>query len=132
MSNLMQTIRGDIGRILTDARNPGIAPVLFSTPSSVTPAVSVTVNALPVNVSTGIDPNTGAMVESRRARVTVSEAALTAASYPVRNSNNKVSMKGHLVSWSNSAGVTYNGTIITAYPDETTGNIVFDVADYTT
>ena len=132
---LLDQIRRDVNHILTSKATAPMSDVVFTTPIDVEPEVSVTCVALAVKHSIPLyksnyqETNIVTAV-GRTARVTVSEAALVALDYPVRNGDNVVDMKDHKVQWVDSAGLTYTGIIRMQEPDETTGNIVFTVGDH--
>lgn len=119
----------DAKRYLTNDRDFAIS-ITFSTPASVSPTITKTINGLATHHHFGYD-ETGKPISSKTVRVSFSEAALSATGYPVRDGNNKVSMFRHLVSFETSAGYTYYGEIRETMPDEMTGMIVCRLSDKT-
>ena len=90
---------------------------LGDTPITVTVKGSHSKRYLPVEFN-------GAIMQSRIASVTVTEADLVALSYPVRV-NKLVSMKNHICVCSDSAGQINTYNIMEQFPDETLGSITF-------
>ena len=121
-------IISDVQAILTDTDEYAV-PVTLTTGAAYTPMTSVTGAGLAIKHSIVVNPQTGTTVRGKTARVTISEAAWVALNYPVRNSNNVVRLKDDLVSFVDSAGITYNGIVREVYPDETTGCIVCILGD---
>lgn len=130
---LMDNIQKDVQRITTEARGFSV-PVLFSVTDGVT-VTSVTCNAIAVKHNISIDETTGdirtgIVSNSRTVRVTVSELALKAKNYPVRNTNNHVDLIGNQVTWTDVSGVQATYVVKEQYPDETTGCIVLFLGTY--
>ncbi len=71
----------------------------------------------------------GAAVNSKNVHVSISEALLTAASYPVRNASGEVAMYQHKVQFIDSTGTLNNYSVSETFPDEKTGMIVFVLVD---
>lgn len=74
--------------------------------------------------------DTGLIVNSKNAHVTVSELILNEASYPVRNKNNEVALVKHRVTWADISGVQATYTIAEAFPNEMTGLIRCVLGDF--
>lgn len=72
----------------------------------------------------------GTPVSSKTARITISETALVAQDYPVRNSANEVALIGHKVTWSDSSGTEWTYIIEVVAPDESLGCILCTISDY--
>lgn len=117
-------------RILTD---PGghTVPCIFTTSSGLL-VVSVTCNALAVKHHVTWNASVGDRVHGRNIRITVSELALNDLSYPVRDTNNRVSMIGHRVAWTDISGVQATYIIEQQFPNEMTGMIRCQLGDYGT
>lgn len=128
MASLMEQARNLSDRVLTSTAAFSDT-VLFSTPANVMPSVSVTCNALCIKHSLGIDTEGCAMI-ANTARVTVSEKALNDLGYPVRNNNNVVAIKGHLVQFTDSQGILYKAIITETMPGRTIGQIVCTLGNY--
>jgi hypothetical protein len=130
--NLISRIQKDLQQITTNTGGtPAVVPVIFSVTDGTT-VTTATVNAIAVKHHLTIDPNSGEAVVGKNIRVTVSEKALVAANYPVRNNNNCVSLINHNVTWTDISGVQATYTVNTQFPDEITGSIVLFLADYAT
>lgn len=67
----------------------------------------------------------GQIVNTKNIHVSVSEKSLTDLSYPTRNDRGDVSMKKHVVYFTDSTNVEKKYYIIEAYPDETVGVLTF-------
>lgn len=124
---LIEQIQKDVQFITTDGRGFAV-PVVFTTPNGIDPAVSVTCNCIAIKHSMTVTEY-GVPIKAKTARVNVSEAALQTLGYPVRNEAGVIMLKGHLVNFTDSAGLTYNAIINEIYPDRTTGNIVCTLGD---
>jgi hypothetical protein len=125
---IMDDIQEDVRDILSDGDDFAL-PVTFT--SSEEPKVTVTCNALAFRHSLVVDPNTGLLVNGRNARVTVSELSLKALNYPVRNSNNVVAMKDHVLTWTDVSQQTRSYIVGQQFPDESTGLILLELSVYT-
>ena len=77
-----------------------------------------------------IDPETGFYVNVKNTHVNISESSLVALSYPIRNANNEVAMKGHVISYADSSGNVASYKIDETRPDETLGLIICILGDY--
>lgn len=95
--------------------------ITFQTPPGQT-SVTATIKGLAISHHTSIDDD-GVPVRSMHVHITVSEASLTDESYPVRNSEQKVVLKNHKVSWKDSTGITKTYIIEDVLPDNTLGMI---------
>lgn len=74
------------------------------------------------------DAETGAQISSKVASVAISEGNLDG--YPVRNTNNDVSMLDHKVTFTDSDENVNNFIVIDSYPDEKVGLIILILGDY--
>jgi len=73
----------------------------------------------------------GAPISSKTTRISVSELALNAVGYTVRNVNKEVALIGHLVAWTDVVGNSWTYKIKITIPGETLGSIVCILDDYT-
>lgn len=122
---LWDQARRDVQRITTDLSDFAV-PVLFIDPSG----AFALVKAIAVKHHLGVNMDNGQPVNAKTARVTVAEAVLTATGYPVRNSAKEVSLSGHRVEWTDSAGNSCKYIISEWMPDETVGLILCQLKDY--
>ncbi len=121
----------DLQRFTTDKNSVFVSPLTFETPTGFATPKTVICNGISVKHSVAFD-NNSQPVKGKTARVTVSEGALLALAYPVRDINNKVSLIKHKVTFVDSANLTYIGQITETYPDESTGIIVCILGDFKT
>ena len=104
-------------------------PAITTSPNYVTPAVSVTVNAMPIKHAfeiVGIN-SAGLFTRSTTIRVTVVEAILIAAGFPTRNATKESKLKDCLVSFTDTNGNPVSGTITEVRPDDSVGLLVCQV-----
>lgn len=127
---LMAQAQQDIYDILNDSDAGFAVPVTLTTPSTVSPTISVTVNALAIKHNLSFtdmgEPKTS---NTKTARVTVSEQSLTDAGFPVRNGDDKVILKGVIVSFVDAANTTYTSVIREVNPGDMTGHFVCSLGD---
>lgn len=108
----------------------------FATEITFTPPEgdAVTVNGLAIKHYLSSAPTANGMSvisNSKTARVSVSEAALRAVSYPVRDAAGEVNMQYHRVAFKDKGTQVVCEYVITDHlPDETVGMIVFMLSDY--
>lgn len=122
----MATIRTDVQRITTGAF---AVPVIFTVVGGMT-VLSVTCQAIAICHHLTVNEYGQAVNNGKIARVTVSEYALNALSYPVRNSSGKINLINHRVTWTDLNGNQVTFVIREQYPDETTGAIVCMLGEY--
>ena len=72
----------------------------------------------------------GSSVNSKNAHICLDEDELILGSYPIRNSDNEVSLMNHRVTTKDSTGVEKKYVIKEWFPDETLGLIVCILGDY--
>lgn len=125
----MTQIQEDVRDFLADSETAPTLPVLFSVTDG-TLVVQATVNALAIKHALYVNETGRNVAIGRDARVSVSELALRAENYPVRDTNNQVSLKGHLLTWTDISGVQATYEIAWQMPDETTGLIRCHLAEY--
>ena len=87
-----------------------------------------TVRGMAAKHHLGINPDTGAPINSKNASISISEQTLVDAGYPVRT-DNEVAMTGRKVNYTDSAGVDAQYKIDEVWPDETLGLIVMILGD---
>lgn len=121
--SLIETAQQDWQRFTSNTDEFGVE-LSFTSPTGET----ATVNGLHTKHHLSVSPE-GVAVNSKNAHVCVSEALLTAASYPVRNSDGEVSMKAHSVSCKDSTGTAKTYVVQQAFQDETVGVIVLILGD---
>lgn len=90
---------------------------------------SVQLNALASKHHLGVDPENGNPVNSKNAHVTLPEKILVDLGYVVRNASNEVSLIGHKIEYTDSAGILCKFRINETFPDETLGAIVCILGD---
>jgi hypothetical protein len=133
MSGLMARARKDIERFTTDARGFAV-PILFSVTDGVF-VKTATCNGLAIKTSIAVDETTGdirngIIANGLNIRISVSETALAALDYPVRNTNNDANLVGHTVTFSDVTGVQATYVIREQYPDSSLGLIVCGLGMY--
>lgn len=101
-------------------------PITFTPPSG---GSSVTINGLAIKHHISIDTD-GVNTGSMNAHLTISESELDDAGYPIRDANNVVNMKNHLVKYTDSTGVEGEYIIKQVLPDETVDVITFILGEY--
>lgn len=119
MSELLDQARLDIREFIIGGSGFGV-DLVISTPDGLTTA---DVRGLASSHNLNVDPETGLFVNSKNIHFSVPEAELTDLGYPVRV-NNEVAIKGHLITFSDSAGISRTFKIDETMPDETLGLIV--------
>jgi len=116
------TLRELAQRTLIRYRSSGLYPLV--TFISADGEVEVDVRCNPNRIHQVYDPATLERVNVRKSTVSVPEATLTDAGFPVRNSDNEVFLKDVIVKFLDSAGNMCNFKIAEWHPDETIGNIM--------
>lgn len=116
--SLLDQAKADIQTITANSSEFGRS-ITFTAPDDST----ATVIGLHSKHHLAINPDDGTPVNAKNAHISVSEALLTAASYPVRNASGEVNLKGHVVSVKDSTGLSKNYKIREWFPDETIGLI---------
>lgn len=126
MSGLIAQAQQLIQQITTDKTNGWGTDVTFTTPDG---GIEKTVTAIAVKHSLAFDGN-GIAMTMPTSRVTVSEDALLAVDYPVRDSNDNVALLNHRVTWTDVENVTRTYIINKIFPDSTIGLIVCQLGNY--
>lgn len=93
---------------------------------------TATVYAPGNNIGRKMDSGMGIVVNVKNSNVVVHENNILAANpdYPVRNDDGEVSMIGHLVSYVDNSGVTFDYIVQENIPDQTVGLITLLLGDY--
>lgn len=103
--------------------------IIFQTPDSFASLATATVKGLATKHNLDVDTD-GNAVSSKNVHITVSEALLVEAGYPVRNDENEVSLIDHKVQYSDSTETEgQNYVILQCFPDETVGVITCILGD---
>lgn len=116
--NILDLARRDTQHILTNG-NDWAVDVTFTSKTGEAVTIKATASKHHLNVS-----GEGVAVNSLNAHIAVSEAALVAAGYTVRNAGGEVNLKEHTVTYASSTGTPRTYIIEEAFPDETLGLIV--------
>ena len=124
---LTEQIQQDLLAITTNANDFGIS-LTFTAPTS--PVTVVTTTGTAKRHHLEFDEMGMVKGNALNATCTVSELALRALSYPVRNIDGKVTFKDHLVAWTDVTGSPITYIVNEWYPDETTGLIVLILGEY--
>lgn len=82
----------------------------------------IVINGLATRHSTSYDPDTGLPMLGENCHCSFSEKTLNELGFATRNANNKIIVKGWLVSWADITGITQY-RIVEVSPDETLGLI---------
>lgn len=123
--NIIEQARRDVLRITTNPAEFG-TPVFFTAPDTSTAVIVARTNKHHLS----IDPETGGAVNAKKATLSIAEEALVLVGYKVRNAKNVVDLKGHIVSWADSTGLSAKYIIRETWPDETLGLIVCVLGDF--
>src|SRR4051812_17361543 len=116
---LMDIARRDMLRFSTDT-NGFAVPIIFADNNS--PVNSVTAPGTAFKHHLRVNEHGAA--NTKTARVTIHEDALTALEYPVRDDNGEVNLINHRVTWTDITGEAKTYVIWENFPNETTGLIV--------
>lgn len=115
---LIEQAQTDIRKITSNLNDFGV-PLFFESPTGDTATIAGFHSKHHLKISTE-----GAAVNGRNAHVSFSEKLLTDLSYPVRNGNSEVDLKGHKVTAKDSTGIDKKYVIEQYFQDETVGLIV--------
>ncbi len=115
--------KADIKRIITTGG--------FEVEATLIPPVgdSVIINVTASKHHNAFDTD-GLPINSKNAHITLVESDLTDLSYPVRNIDKEVDLRGHKVNFADSTEEVKNYVIKETFPDETLGIIVCILGDY--
>lgn len=122
---LAEQAKLDAKWITANSNHFGVSITLTSTSN-----ISATVFGLHTKHHTSWDPESGEVIDGKRAHISVSEEVLEDSGYPVRNSNQEISMVGHLVEVADSTDVVKKYIVRQTFPDETLGLIVMILGDF--
>jgi hypothetical protein len=123
--SLMEQIYKDIHYITTNVDEWSssikfLRPPLYST--------ETTIKGVHTKIHLGVDAD-GVPVNSKQARLMVSEKTFVDASYSIRNNKGDVDLKNHRVRVKDSTGVEYTYQIREWFEDETIGLITIQLKD---
>jgi len=124
--SLIAQAKADWQEFTSDADAWGVL-IAFKHPTTTQTA---TINGLHTKHHMGFDPMTGKQINSKNAHISVSEALLVAAGYPVRNANGELNLLKHIVTVKDSTGTDKKYVVRENYPDETVGMVVCILNDY--
>jgi len=113
---ILDLAKADAEKFVSDPDGFAVSAI-FTSPDDDTATVSV----LHTKHHMGVSPETGALINSRQAHITVAERLLSIENYPVRNSSGDVAIKKHKVDVKDSTGIVKKYFIMECYPDETLG-----------
>ncbi len=116
--NAYERAKRDIERITGNANEWG-AEILMTAPDGIT---TVKLNGIHAKIYFGVNTE-GAMVNSQKAHISISEKFLTDANYPIRNAKNEVDLRDHRFTIKDSTGIAKNYVVNQFFPDETIGLI---------
>jgi len=122
---LIDQARLDIQRITSDLSGFGQQIIMVS-PTDVVAAIV----GLHRKINLAYDTE-GNIINSRQSYISVSEAILVAAAYPIRNGRGEVDLKNHKVYVRDSSGRVCSYKVNSWTPDETIGLIPMFLEDYT-
>lgn len=115
----MDRAKADIERITSDQNGFGVEMTLQAPAPGEEMAI---VTGLHTKIHMALNTE-GALVNSKKGHISISEKFLVDAGYPVRNSNDEVDLKGHKVSVKDSTGVIKHYLIQQWFPNESVGLI---------
>lgn len=121
---LIAQAQADILRYTTSGTDFGVVISLVA-PNGAT----ATVTGYHARHHLGVDTD-GNAVNSRTANAAISEYALNAVNYPIRDSNGVVNLTGHKVNVADSTGIIRAYVVQTSIPDETIGLITMTLEDF--
>lgn len=124
---LEDIIRNDILAIRTNTNDFGTA-ITFQAPTS--PVTTATIVGKVNKHHLVFDAMGMVKANVLNGSVSVSMLSLTAASYPFRNSEGRVTFKGHMVTWTDVTGLPQTYVIEEWYPDEVTGLLTLILGEY--
>lgn len=123
-------INADAAEGVEDILSAEGQPCIFTVTDGVT-FFSATVQAVPSSYTQLFDEGFGGTpTVSKTARCMVSERALVAAGYPVRNTAGKVNMKGHRITFDDNNGEQVVFVVAEQYPNQLTGLIRLQLNDF--
>lgn len=120
--------KADWANYIGNPINEGVEQISF-TPQNGDTTQTVIIYGLATKHHLNYSPE-GIAINSTNARVTISEAQLTATGFTVRDSKNNVVLLKSLVSYPDSNGNTQNYIVKEQFPDETVGVIILILSEY--
>lgn len=123
--SILDFARSDWNKITTSKNDFGVEMTLTA-PTGET----ATVVGLHTKHWFKVDFESNEVLNTRNAHVSISEQALIALYYPVRNDKGEVRMKGDIVAVKDSTGIEKLYKLDQVWPDETVGQIVCQLGDY--
>lgn len=122
--SILQAARSDARKIITGGGFED--DITLTTPSG---DLAITVTGLASKHHLSIDTD-GNVASAKNAHVSISETDLLELEYPVRNANEEIALKGHLVAVKDSSGVLKQYEVKDHFPSETLGLIVLILGDW--
>ena len=92
--------------------------------------ITKTIKAIPAAYQRLYGLEFGEPIASKTARLSLSERSLTDVSYPVRNSVNRVALKGHRITYTDISGAQATYIVTDQFPNSVTGLIVLQLGEY--
>jgi len=136
--SLLEIARNDIKRITTDLNEWGVL-MTFKTPIAgpfdytfdftFNSSSMFTMIGLHAKVTLKVNGDTGQIINTKQAHVSVSERFFTEIGYPIRNAQGEVHLIDHQVSVKDSTGIIKDYVIRENYPDETLELVVCILGD---
>ena len=126
---LIQTIQRDIQRVLGNTTEFAQSVTLIAPTSPITSVTTTGTVKKHHTVTDELGNKVRARGNTINATLTVSTLTLNALNYPYRDSNGRVTFKGHKVAWTD-VNAEYVYLVNEWYPDEVTGNISLELAFY--
>lgn len=125
--NILDLARTHLRQILGDTSTGFAVSITFISPTGET----VTGTGTHAKIHQGIDPQSGASVNVKKAHVTVHEKAFFIENgYPVRNAQGEVFLRGHRVQVADVTGIVFTYAVDEWFPDQTLGAIVVILKDF--
>lgn len=127
MGNILDMARADLKQFLSTGGFEVDITLESPSPSPVIVVVKGYANRINVDIDSD-----GQVMSSMRAHADIFESAITDAdpTYPIRDSSNKVNMKGHKLTYTDTTGVSETYQITESHPDEQLGHITFMLGEY--
>jgi hypothetical protein len=136
--SLLEIARDDIKRITTNLnewsvlmtfKTPTAGPFDYTFDFTFNNSQMFTMIGLHSKVTLRVNGETGQVINTKQAHVTVSERFFTQNNYPIRDSNNEVNLRDHQVAVKDSTGKICIYIIREWYPDETLELVVCILGD---
>lgn len=129
---LIERAKNDAKTFLEKTGGFGVA-ITLTRPATATEAEqTASVTGYHTKHHTSWDPESGEVIDGKRAHIAVSEESLDDAGYTVRNADQEVSMVGHRVTVADSTDVAKQYIVRQTFPEETLGWIVMILGDFGT